>query len=61
MAAKGLTAEDRLLNKALRISKVCAVDKMIAEFSVRQWKWHTLYNLVRRFDPTYFAVIFVFR
>jgi len=31
-----LTVEDNLLIKALRNEKSCAVDKMIAEFPVRQ-------------------------
>jgi len=36
----------------MRIEKGCAVDRMIAEFPVRQRKWPTLYYFVRRIDST---------
>ena len=36
-----LTVEDRLLIKALHIERVGDVDRMIAEFSARQWKQRT--------------------
>jgi len=42
-----LTVEDRLL-KTLRIEKGWAVDRMIAEFPVRQWKRRTLCYFIRR-------------
>jgi len=47
-----LTVEDRLLIKALRIEKGWPVDRMVAEFPARQWKWRTLYYFVRRIDST---------
>jgi len=47
-----LTVKDRLLIKAMRIEKGWAVDRMIAEFPARQWKWRTLYYFVRRIDST---------
>jgi len=47
-----LTVEDRLLIKALRIEKGWSVDRMIAEFTARQWKRRTLYYFVRRIDST---------
>jgi len=45
-----LIVEDRLLIKALRVEKGWSVDRMIAEFPARQWKWRTLYYFVRRID-----------
>ena len=36
-----LTVEDRLLIEALHIERVGDVDRMIAEFSARQWKQRT--------------------
>jgi len=37
-----LTAEDRLLIKALQIEKGWTVDRMITEFPARQWKRRVL-------------------
>jgi len=45
-----LTVEDRLLIKALHIEKGWNVDQMIAEFPARQWKQHTLFDLVSKTD-----------
>jgi len=36
-----LTVEDRLIIKTLPIEKGWAVNRMIAEFTARQRKWHT--------------------
>jgi len=41
-----LTAEDRLLIKALRTEKGWTVDRMITEFPARLWKRRALYYLV---------------
>ena len=41
-----LTAEDRLLIKALRIETGWTVDRMITEFPARQSKWRALYYLL---------------
>jgi len=47
-----LTAENRLLIKVLRTEKGWTVDRMISEFSLRQWKRRALYDLVKKIDST---------
>ena len=47
-----LTADDKALILALRVEKRWNVDKVILEFSDKQWKRQTLYHLVRKMDRT---------
>jgi len=47
-----LTDEDRLLIKVLLTEKSWTVDRMIAAFLARQWKRHTLFDLLQRTDST---------
>jgi len=41
-----LTDEDRLLLKNLQTEKGWIAAKMIVKFPARQWKWHTLFDLL---------------
>jgi len=47
-----LTTDNKALILALQVEKHWNIDKMILEFSNKQWKRYTLYYLVQKNDQT---------
>jgi len=49
-----LTGDQDCANK-----KGCIVKEMIVAFTMRQWKWHMLFDLVREIESTGLAIVVI--